>query len=83
MGGEGVLQPSPLHLGLVRVNKTLFMRVIKSNAKTSVTAYTHATTYIHANVYSRKRCDMVGITNQKKKYLVILDVNVLFFEIKV
>ena len=61
------MQPWPLHLGLVRVNKTLFMRVIKSNAKTSVTTYTHTTTYIHVNVYSCKRCDVIGITKQKKK----------------
>ena len=39
--------------------------------------------YISVKVYSRTRCDMVGITKQKKKYLGVLDVNVLFFEIKV
>ena len=78
------MQPSQPHLRLIRVNKTGFIRVIKSNAKTSVTTYIHATTciFITTNIHVSAD-DIAGITTHKKKYLGVLDANVAFFEIKV
>ena len=59
-------------LGLIKLG-------IKSNAKTAVTAYTHATIYIHVNLYSGRRW-WYGWNNyaKKKKMLKMLE-SILFF----
>ena len=56
----------------------------RNHPKTSVTTYIHVTTCIFIRTYIHVSADdMVGITKNKKKYLSVLNVNVLLFEIKV